>query len=157
MENKKIKNNKCKEYNGIKFRSQLDYMAYKTLKDKNLDVSYEVQKFTIWKGQRQNVKCYSGINHKLGLVSLKGTKLRDMTYTPDLFLSYNNCLAIIEMKGFENDIFPIKKKLFMQYLNTIDSIEYNGISYDKEHIFYFEIQNKRQIETMLLILKNYNE
>lgn len=157
MENKKIKNSKAINYNGITFKSQLEKVAYKTLVDKGFVVFYEDKKFIIWEGIRHHINFYDGTKHTTALKTTKEFKLRDITYTPDFLIEYQGKLIIIEMKGIENDVFPVKKKLFLKFLTTSPGIEYKNHIYTYENIYYFELRNKKQVEEMITILNKNND
>lgn len=93
--NKKVKNATPLEYNGIHFKSKLEMYCYKLLKDYNVPVEYEVEKFPV-----------------LDPFVYNGEKVRGMIFTPD-FVGDN---FVVECKGFMNDPFPIRWKLFKHYL-----------------------------------------
>ena len=59
IENKKIKNAHPKEYNGIKFRSQLEVTTYKTLIEHGFTPKYEEETFILWDGFIPSVPFYT--------------------------------------------------------------------------------------------------
>lgn len=94
--NKKIKNAKPTEYNGIKYRSKLESEFAKVFDENGIPFEYEPFKITL-------------------IPSFKylGQTIRDVSYTPD-FVVYNN--IIIEAKGFPNDAYPLRKKMVLKYI-----------------------------------------
>lgn len=153
MENRKIKNTSTNEnvlvFNGIRFKSLLEVMIYKTLLHEGFEPLYEWVKFVIWEGFKPTVPFYyakkGSLNDKNARIAAK-KKLLDITYTPDFILYYNDLTVIIEAKGFENDIFPMKKKMFRKYLETFE-----------EKVIYFEIKTKKQLLEAIEIIRNYEE
>lgn len=153
MENKKIKNTSTDEnvllFNGIRFKSLLEVMVYKTLLQEGFEPLYEWTTFVIWEGFRPTVPFYYAKKGSLLEKRARQTakqKLMDITYTPDFMVYYDDITVIIEVKGFENDIFPMKKKMFRKYLETLDS-----------KVIYFEIKTKRQLLEAIQIVKNYEK
>lgn len=130
MTNKKIKNASQKEYNGIKFKSQLEVMTYKTLLQAGFLPLYEQRTFTIWQGFiPSKVPCFTRNtfkrkNKNLTLIEentvIDNRSLADITYTPDFIFEYRNKTIIVEVKGFQNDVFPYKFKMFRKYLESIE-------------------------------------
>lgn len=94
--NKKIKNAKPTEYNGVKYRSKLESEFAKVFDENEIPFKYEPFKITL-------------------IPSFKylGQTIRDVSYTPD-FVVYNN--IIIEAKGFPNDAYPLRKKMVLKYI-----------------------------------------
>ncbi len=117
-ENKKILNASRREFDGIKFKSELEVMIYKTLKELGFNPLYEPTTYTLWRGFRPTVPFYDK-NKKTKLLKLNLKKLIDIKYTPDFIFLYNNVVIVIEAKGMENDVFYIKKKLFRAYLEDL--------------------------------------
>lgn len=141
MANKKIIGATAKEYNGIKFKSQLEVAIYKVLLQEGFKPKYEEEKYIIWKGFIPKVPFYNK-DKATRLLKIESGKLRDITYTPDFTFKYKDTLVIIEAKGFENDVFPIKKKLFRKYLE--DNIPSS---------LYFEIYTQKQLKQAINIIK----
>jgi len=142
VENKKIKNATPLEYDGIRFKSKLEVMAYKTLREHGFPVMYEPVKFVIWDGFKPTVPFYDKDNGTR-LLKPNAKKLINVTYTPDLMFPYKGKNIIMELKGFENDSYPLKKKLFRAYLERHCS-----------NSLYFEIFSKKQLLQAIEIIKN---
>lgn len=143
-ENKKIKNARESVFNGITFKSKLEESFYKTLKAANLDPNYELMKFILIDGFRPTVPFYNRSKSKVFRLDM--SKVRDITYTPDFTLLYNDTLFIIEAKGIENDIYPLKKKLFRRLLESM-----------KVPCVYFEVHTKRELLEVIKIIKSYGK
>lgn len=143
-ENKKIKNARESVFNGITFKSKLEESFYKTLKAANLDPNYELMKFILIDGFRPTVPFYNRSKSKV--FKLDMSKVRDITYTPDFTLLYNDTLFIIEAKGIENDTYPLKKKLFRRLLESM-----------KVPCVYFEVHTKRELLEVIKIIKSYGK
>lgn len=141
-ENKKIINASPLEYDGIFFKSELEKMAYQTLKEQGFPVLYEPKKFIIWEGFRPNVPFYNK-DASTRMLKMDSKKVIDISYTPDLMFEYNNHLIIIEMKGFENNTYPLKKKIFRKWLES-----------NYPNSIYFEIFTKKQLLQAIDIIKN---
>lgn len=139
--NKKIRNATPKEFNGIKFKSILEVMVYKTLLSVGFEPLYEKNKFVIWQGLYPSVPFYDK-DATTRMLKLNKKKIIDITYTPDFTFEYNKRLIIIEVKGFENDVFPVKKKLFRK------SLEENH-----PEALFFEIYTKKQLLQAIEIIK----
>lgn len=144
INNRKIKNATESVLNGITFKSKLERTFYKTLVDAGLDPKYESEKFILVKGFKPTVPFYNRSKSKVFRKDM--SKIRDITYTPDFTISYNNTLFIIEAKGIENDTFPIKKKLFRRYLE-----------YEMIPCVYFEVHTKRELLEVINIIKSYGK
>lgn len=143
-ENKKIKNARESVFNGITFKSKLEESFYKTLKAANLDPDYELMKFILIDGFRPTVPFYNRSKSKVFRLDM--SKVRDITYTPDFTLLYNDTLFIIEAKGIENDTYPLKKKLFRRLLESM-----------KVPCVYFEVHTKRELLEVIKIIKSYGK
>lgn len=139
MENKKIKNASEVTSSGIKFKSHLEHMIYKVLRENNIDPEYESRTFEFVPKLRPTVPFFNRISKVFGL-DMK--PIRPITYTPDFIFEYNGILVIIEAKGFENDVFYVKKNLFRRYLETLD-----------KYSMYFEIRTKKELLEALKIIK----
>lgn len=144
-ENKKIKNASPLEYNGISFKSKLEKMVYQTLRENNLPVEYEPQKFIIWEGFKPTVPFYNK-DKSTRMLKQDSKKLINVSYTPDFVFRYNNHLVIIEAKGMENDLFPMKKKMFRKWLED-----------NEPKSIYFEIYTKKQLLQAIDIIKNLQQ
>lgn len=141
-ENKKIKNASPLEYDGISFKSKLEKMAYQTLREHDLPVEYESQKFIIWEGFKPTVPFYNK-DLKTRMLKLETKKIIDISYTPDFIVRYNGYMVILELKGFENNVYPLKKKIFRKWLET-----------NIPKSIYFEIFTKKQLLQAIDIIKN---
>ena len=139
--NKKIRNATLKEFNGIKFKSILEVMVYKTLLSVGFEPLYEKNKFVIWQGLYPSVPFYDK-DATTRMLKLNKKKIIDITYTPDFTFEYNKRLIIIEVKGFENDVFPVKKKLFRKSLEETHP-----------EALFFEIYTKKQLLQAIEIIK----
>lgn len=139
-ENKKIKNATPLLYNGIQFRSKLEVTCYKILTACGFKPLYEERKFVLWQGLKPTIPFYNR-NKKTKQLQLDTSKIRDITYTPDITFTVNDTLVIIEIKGFENDRFPMKKKLFREYLEQLGNA------------MFFEIRSKRELLEAIEIIK----
>lgn len=139
--NKKIQNATPKEFNGIKFKSILEVMVYKTLLSAGFEPLYEKNKYIIWSGFYPLVPFYDK-DPSTRMLKLNKKKVMNITYTPDFTFEYNNRLIIIEVKGFENDVFPVKKKLFRKFLEN-----------NYPEAIFFEIFTKKQLLQAIEIIK----
>lgn len=159
-ENKKIKNATPLSYDGIDFKSKLEKQIYVTLNLYKLSPQYESKTFVIWEGYTSHIPFYDresqhqktkrvkkGDLNRIRSLTLKPIKLRDITYTPDFYIRYNNLDVYIESKGFENDVFPIKKKLFRRYLDDL-------YTETGQKSIYFEVYTITQLLQALEIIKN---
>ena len=95
------------EYNGKKFRSNLETQTAKTLDALGIPYSYEEKKIELIEGFR---------------CPYQKDKVRAVTYTPDFIIGP----LMIECKGFETPEWKIKKKLVFKWLmdNEPDTIFY---------------------------------
>lgn len=144
--NKKIKNAKITEYNGIKFKSKLEVMVYKTLKEYNFDVLYEPHTFNLWYGFKPKIPFYAPKNKVL---VNNDKKIIDIKYTPDFIVKYKDINIYIEAKGMKNDTYYLKNKLFRGYLE-------NKYALCGEFSMYFEIYTKKQLLQAIQIIKDYD-
>lgn len=144
-ENKKIRNAHPKEYNGIKFKSQLEVMTYKTLLEQGFIPKYEEETYVLWDGFIPSVPFYTKNSFKrknCHIEVISPATVRDkrpltkISYTPDLTFDYNHKHIIIECKGFQNDMFSYKFKMFRKSLETLGN---------KDTIEVWEIFSKRQL------------
>lgn len=125
--NRKIINATPVEADGIKFKSKMELLVYKTLVDKGYHPAYEARQFTLMVGGRPQF-----------LVLKDGkkdaSKIRDITYTPDFSFIHGNCVVFVEVKGWQNDTYAIKKKLFLNHL-----MEHYGAG----EVAFFEVHSKK--------------
>lgn len=145
MGNKKIKNTKSKEYDGILFKSLLEISFYKELIKYNIKFHYESSKITLFIGEKiRNNNIY--LPTKNGLKNYV-TKLQNITYKPDftIYDKYNHIIGFIEAKGMMNDVYPIKRKLLIQWLNN------------NPNLAFFEVKTIKQLKEVLILLHNKYE
>lgn len=142
IENKKIRNARESTFNGITFKSKLEESFYKTLVAAGLEPDYEPIKFVLVEGFKPTVPFYN--RNKSKVFRMDMTKVRDITYTPDFTILYNDTLFIIEAKGIENDTFPLKKKLFRRLLESMEM-----------PCVYFEVHTKKELLEVIKIIKSY--
>lgn len=151
--NKKIVNANPMVCDGIEFRSQLEVMTYKTLKEGGITPEYEKHTFTLWEGftptipfltkntlKRKDRRCMplstsTMIVHK---------PLTSITYTPDFYFEYGGRKVIVEAKGVPNDVYPYKFKMFRKYLEQQP---------DKDAYIIWEIHTKKQLLECISHLK----
>lgn len=140
MQNKKIKNAKPLEYDGIAFKSIFEATSYRILKENGFSPQYEPEKTILFKGYKPERPWY-----KNGVPMLtKGgnvPKLLDWCYTPDFKLEINGFDVYLETKGFPNDIYPYKRKLFIDKINGRKAL-------------FFEITDKKGLYKTIEILKD---
>lgn len=145
VENKKIKNAHPKEYNGIKFKSQLEVMTYRTLLEKGFTPKYEEETYILWDGFIPSVPFYTKNsfkrkNHNIEVLSPFTVKdkrsIANISYTPDITFDYNGKHIIIEVKGFQNDVFSYKFKMFRKSLEQLPN---------KDTLEVWEVFTKKQL------------
>lgn len=142
--NKKVKNATSKEFDGITFRSKIECDVYKALKEAGLNPRYEERRIILTPLLKPvNVKRFYHVDGK-GLQEITDS-IRQMTYTPDFFMEYDNLHIYIEVKGFSNDSYPLKKKLFLKYLEEQEDVK----------SIFFEIKNKREIPQLINLVCEY--
>lgn len=144
-ENKKIRNAHSLKYDGIVFKSKLETVIYRILKERGFPVKYEPYKYVLWEGFKPTVPFFNK-DKRTRLLRQDTKKLLNITYTPDFVFEHKGYLVVIEAKGMENDVFPIKKKLFRAWLEE---------HYPKS--IYFEIYTKRQLLQAIDIINNLKE
>lgn len=152
-ENKKIKNAHPKEYNGIKFRSQLEVTTYKTLIEYGFTPKYEEEAFILWDGFIPSVPFYTKNkfkrkNHNIEVLSPFTVKdkrpVQCAVYVPDFTFDYKGRHIIVEVKGFSTDTFKYRFKLFRKSLECRE---------DKDKLEIWEIFTKKQLLDCIRILK----
>ena len=143
MVNKKVINAIPSEYNGIKFKSLIEVMVYKTLLQHGFEPEYETHTYTIWEGFRPTVPFYTRNKAKDTILNLK--KLINITYTPDFYMEYQGLKIIIEVKGQVNDVFPYKFKMFRKHIEDLP---------DRENYLIFEVFTKKQLLEFIQIIKD---
>lgn len=148
QENKKIKNATPLDYDGVHFKSKLEVMCYKTLKEFGFNPLYEQKRYRVFLGFVPHVPFYTKNvftrkNKNIHIVSRSTVKdfrkISPWDYTPDFYLEYNNYIIFIECKGFYNDVARYKNKLFRWLL---EGMQQNDNSHQYE---YWEIHTKKQL------------
>tara|TARA_R110002096_G_scaffold8986_1_gene36252 strand:- start:5843 stop:6283 length:441 start_codon:yes stop_codon:yes gene_type:complete len=99
-------------YDGIQFASQLEVYMYKILKEANVEMGYETERFDILEGFYSSNVSFERTAKK-DFIDRGQKKVRGIYYTPD-FVSDR---FIIETKGRANESFPIRWKLFKRHLD----------------------------------------
>lgn len=154
MLNKKIKNATPKEYNGIKFRSLLEVMTYKTLLQEGFLPEYENMTFTLKESFQPSVPFYTKNTLKRKNKNVKvlskttiidNRVVKAITYTPDFIFNYKDKVIIVEVKGMANDVYPYKLKLFRNILETLSTTK----NYE-----LWEIHSQKQLLDCIKHLKN---
>lgn len=140
--NRKIANATPTKLGTITFKSKLEESFYKTLVAAGLEPDYELTKFVLVEGFKPTVPFYN--RNKSKVFRMDMVKVRDITYTPDFTILYNDTLFIIEAKGIENDTFPLKKKLFRRFLESMEM-----------PCVYFEVHTKKELLEVIKIIKSY--
>lgn len=115
MENKKIKNAKKNEYNGINFKSNMECSVYKYLCSIGITPKYELERFTIWDRYKLSVPFYDKYGKTFMRITRKPVAIH---YTPDFIFNIGDIKVILEVKGYKNDVTPYKIKLFRDYLEN---------------------------------------
>lgn len=137
-ENKKIKNAKSVEYEGISFKSKLECNCFKKLREAHLEPLYEPVKYTLLSSSKlQHGSIYIPKKKELK----EQFSHREITYTPDFELEYKGWHIYIDTKGKSNDTYPLKKKLFLHYLESV------GTPY-----IFFEPHNLKQAEQLIQVI-----
>jgi len=90
--------NRCLEYKGVKYRSQLEVKTAEVLDALHIPFEYESRKLILQEGFR---------------CPYQKDKVRSVTYTPDFIIGP----IMLECKGFETPEWKIKKKLLLKYLS----------------------------------------
>lgn len=158
--NKKIRNATTCSNGNITFKSKLEKTAYNILEELGLQPKYEPKTFTVFESFVPSVPFYTKETDKQMEKRTKNTKeiktklltknnstVLKISYTPDIYIKYNNLDVWIELKGFCNETYSYRKKLFRKYLED---------HYQKGTVIFFEIYSKQQLLNMVQILKeNY--
>ena len=148
VENAKVINATPCSYNGIDFKSKLEMNIYKAIESEGYIPLYEPITFTIWNGFKPRIPFYKK-NKSSRKIVLENTKIRDITYTPDIIFYAGTRMILVEVKpDYENDVFPYKKKLFRRFLET----QFEGIS--EEHMpIYVQVGTIKHLKDFIKILK----
>ena len=157
VENKKIVNTTPLSFDGIDFKSKLEAMCYKVLKDEGLNPQYEQKHYEIFEGFSPCVPFYAKNtfrrkNKNISIISsstaIDNRKVLSWIYTPDLYFEYGKYIIHIEVKGFYNDIARYKIKLFRWQLENLQKK-------DPDHIYeYWEIHTKKQLMECIKHIKS---
>lgn len=139
-ENKKIKNAKKTDFQGIAFKSSLEKLVYNTLLEQGITPAYENNTYTLSDPLKPTKPFYVRTHIKGFHFEMR--PLSPITYTPDFTFTLNGIFVIIEAKGFENDVFPVKRNLFRKVIEGWDI-----------PVMYFEIRTKRELLQALDIVK----
>ena len=144
-ENKKIANASKMTYAGIKFKSQLEVMTYKTLVEEGFSPQYEPTTYVIWTGFIPTIpfltkNTLKRKDRRYEVISTSTVRVRkpltSITYTPDFYFEYEGKKIIVESKGIPNDVFPYKFKMFRKYLEEQP---------DRDSYMIWEIHTKKQL------------
>lgn len=122
-ENKKVRNAKKQEYDGIKFDSSLELYCYKLLKAYNVDFEIK-KKYVLQPG------FFWGLQ-----------KIQPITLTVDFYLPKHN--ALIDPKGFFTDDATLKFKMLKYYF----------VQQDLQPDLYFPKNQKEVLACVERILK----
>lgn len=128
--NKKVKNAKANELDGVKFKSKLEQSVFRYLKDKGYEFSYEIDKIILQQSFKPTT-LFLKKNKKKEFIEDQ-TTIRAITYTPDFLVKVNNIDLYIEVKGFKTDSYNIKVKLFRKWLEGKDNIVFAEVTTLKE-------------------------
>lgn len=164
-ENKKIRGAtvtelKLSDGSTLVCKSKLETTIIKALielqsKDNNIqNIQYEPNKYIIWEGIKPTLPYYVRDKHTKHLID-ESTKLRNITYTPDIIFYYKNNIILVEVKptGMENDTFPIKEKMFRKYLEEV--YEEGNTAY---YPIYCKLSCKKDVVELIEILNDkYNK
>lgn len=161
VENKKIRNATVCAAKNITFKSILEKTCFTCLEEHGFAPKYEPKKFILFPSFVPITPFYDKETdtqqkkrvESLGRQSSKELRLcngliQPITYTPDIYVRYNNLDIWIECKGFTNDVFPYKKKMFRKLLDDI----YNSTG---QKSIYFEVYTKKQLSQAINIIRNY--
>ena len=147
--NKKVVNATPCTYNGINFKSKLEVRIYKAIEAEGYAPLYEPITFTIWNGFKPRIPFYKQKSKRNKVLVLEDTKIRDITYTPDIVFYAGTKMVLVEVKpDYENDVFPYKKKLFRKFLEK----QFEEIS--EEHLpIYVQVGTVKHLKDFIKILK----
>jgi hypothetical protein len=148
-DNKKVKNAKEIEFEGIKFKSILECSCYKKLKESGFAPLYESERILLWKGFRlSKLLVFSPKKLSPGRYSKEIFKvirtILDITYTPDFVITKNKYKIYFDVKGKENDVYPIKKKMFLKILESRE---------DEWTYIFFEPHSVRQMVQAIIYIQ----
>ena len=138
-ENKKVKNATPTFYDNIHFKSRLEVIVYKALKEAGVEPQYETYTMLLSQSIRPSVPFYTGKN---GTFKLDSKPVGKITYTPDFTFSKNGIFVIIEVKGRYNDVYPVKKNLVRKKLEKMQNCP----------VMFFEVKSKTEILKALKLI-----
>lgn len=152
-DNRKVKNAKKLNINGLEFKSLLEAYVYNQLIEAGINnFGYESHHFPLMQGFEFNNFSIEHFNRKdrkskakLKYYENVTNKIRPITYVPD-FVCINEDTKegwIIEAKGYPNDSFPLKWKLFKKFL--VD----NGYN-----VSLYKPNNQENVRKTINIIKN---
>lgn len=139
--NKKIKNATPFMYDNIHFKSKLEVMTYKTLKEAGFAPQYEPHTYTLQKGFKSVIPYYR--KTPKSKVMKTSNSFLPITYTPDIEVCYKGHTCVFEVKGFADAKFPLKRKMFLKYLEDNNLINY----------IYCEVHTKANVLQAIEIMK----
>lgn len=148
MENKKVKNAKEHIYDGIHFKSGLEVMAYKLLKQEGFNPEYEMHTYMLQESKQFPTLHYAPFKDRKVHKSVWGLnryKIQGLKYTPDFVFYIGDKLIVVEVKGFATDKYPYQKKLFFKWLEN-----------NNPNSIFFEVHNQKQIKAAIDIMKELN-
>jgi hypothetical protein len=105
---------------------------------------YEGTKYVIWQGFKPEIPFYK-ISKKTNKLTLQTSKIKDITYTPDFTVEYEDKILFIEAKGKQNDSYPIKRKLFLKHLESIPNA------------YFMEVYSKKDLVESLKQFDQYEQ
>src|SRR5574344_1092283 len=140
MENKKIKNARKTDFQGIEFKSSLEKTIYNTLIEQGITPAYEGVTYNLSDAVKPTQAFYVrsssfGYHYEMKPIS-------KITYTPDFTFELNGIFVIIEAKGFENDVYYLKKNLFRKLIEKWDN-----------PTMFFEVRTKKELLQSLDIVR----
>lgn len=135
--NKKIKNARICQFDGITFKSAQEMSIYKHLLSVGITPQYEPERFTIWDKGAMTVLFYDRYGKTFKRIKRKPTAIH---YTPDFIFNVGSIKVFLEVKGFSNDVFPYKAKLFRDYLENLPN---------KENLCYAIIYSIKDLKLLL--------
>jgi hypothetical protein len=133
-------------YDGIEFKSRLEYYMYSLLKVSGLSFEYEGETFLVLDPFTDNNRLVS--KHNKSFIEKGNRKVIGIKYTPDFIVKVNGeTRFIIETKGRPNESFPIRLKLFRWFLNK------NNLNYS----IFIPTNQKQCDETLKMIQDELNK
>ena len=140
MENKKIKNARKTDFQGIEFKSSLEKTIYNTLIEQGITPAYEGITYNLSDAIKPTQAFYVR-SSSLGF-HYEMKPLSKITYTPDFTFELNGMFVVIEAKGFENDVYYLKKNLFRKLIEKWD-----------KPVMFFEVRTKKELLQSLDIVR----